>query len=149
MYIYYRPVPQVLWLQGRNYNDSMCQEISKCHNLRALALNHLENITPYGLKFIASLTNLEMLQLLHADNISPPCFTEFFMNDNMRNLTHVNLFGTGADDTQVEKTIRKNCPNIREISFRINGFRKETIYIYFGIALTGLECENCKSHFSI
>jgi hypothetical protein len=25
---------EVLWLQGRNYNDSMCQELSKCSRCR-------------------------------------------------------------------------------------------------------------------
>ena len=124
---------EVLWLQGRNYNDSMCQEISKCHKLRELGLSHVENITPFGLKFIGSLTKLEKLLLFHANNISPICFADFFSNKNLRNLNYVNLSGCKGADDQVKRIIRRNCPRIRDIIFEVRGFRKEAAYIDFGI----------------
>ena len=98
---------EVLWLQGRNYNDSMCQEISKCQKLRELGLNHVESITPYGLKHISSLTKLEKLLLFHANNISPICFIDFFSNKNLRNLNYVNLSGCKGADDQVKRIIRR------------------------------------------
>jgi hypothetical protein len=42
----------------------MCQELSKCSRLKELGLIHVENITPFGLKFIGSLENLEKLLLV-------------------------------------------------------------------------------------
>ncbi len=109
----------MLWLQGRNYNDSMCQEISKCRRLRELGLNHVENITPFGLKFIQRLPRLEKLLLFHAHHISPLCFEQFFSSENLRNLSYVNLSGCKGADRTVERTIRKNCPRIRDIIFQV------------------------------
>ena len=124
---------EVLWLQGRNYNDSMCQEISKCKRLRELGLQHVENITPYGLKFISSLPRLEKLLLFHANNISSRCFTDFFCNQNLRNLNYVNLSGCKGADQKVENTIRKNCPKIRNIIYQVHNVSREAAYIDFGI----------------
>ncbi len=123
---------EVLWLQGRNYNDSMCQEISKCRRLRELGLNHVENITPFGLKFIGSLPRLEKLLLFHANNIAPKCFEAFFRNENLRNLSYVNLSDCKGADRSVEAAIRQNCPRIRDIIFQVHCAR-ETAYIDFGI----------------
>lgn len=122
---------EVLWLQGRNYNDSMCQEISKCHKLRELGLNHVENITPFGLKFIGSLTKLEKLLLFNAHNIQPECFVDFFANKNLRNLNYVNLSGCKGANKQVETTIRKNCPRVREVI--LDSTSREAAYVHFGI----------------
>ena len=124
---------EVLWLQGRNYNDSMCQEISRCTRLRELGLNHVENITPFGLKFIGSLTRLEKLLLFHANGISPIVFAEFFRTKNLSNLSYINLSGCKGADTYVEAVIRQHCPRIREIIFEVQGLRKEPAYIDFGI----------------
>lgn len=124
---------EVLWLQGRNYNDSMCQEISKCQKLRELGLNHVENITPFGLKYIGSLKKLEKLLLFHATNISPLCFAEFFKTNQFHNLSYVNLSGCRGVDAQVKTVIRAHCPRIREVIFEVQGIRKEPTYIDFDI----------------
>ena len=110
----------------------MCKEISKCHKLKELGLNHVENITPFGLKFIGTLPKLEKLLLFHANNISSTCFAEFFGSENLRNLNYVNLSGCKGADKKVECTIRKNCPKIRNIIFQVQGAR-ETAYIDFEI----------------
>lgn len=125
---------EVLWLQGRNYNDSMCQEISKCHRLRELGLNHVENITPFGLKFLGWLPNLEKLLLFHANNITPLCFANFFenYNENLNHLSYVNLSGCKGADQTVERAIRRNCPKVRKIIFQEHS-TPETAYADFGI----------------
>ena len=123
---------QVLWLQGRNYNDSMLQEISKCKRLRELGLNHVENITPLGLKHVGSLPRLEKLLLFHANNITTPCFEEFFSGENLRNLNYVNLSGCKGATPEVEKAIRRNCPHVRKVIFQVSCLR-ETAYIDFDI----------------
>ncbi len=146
----------------------MCQEISKCRRLRELGLNHVENITPFGLKFIQRLPRLEKLLLFHAHHISPLCFEQFFSSENLRNLvsdlipkwakmtsapsldkhhlksirtkysalcilqSYVNLSGCKGADRSLERTIRKNCPRIRDIIFHVHSAR-ETAYIDFGI----------------
>jgi hypothetical protein len=124
---------EVLWLEGRNYNDSMCQEISKCQKLRMLGLKHGENITPFGLKFIGRLGGLEKLLLFHANNISSRCFADFFGNKNLYNLDYINLSGCKGADKQVEKVIRANCPRVREVILDSNS-SKNSAYIHFGIS---------------
>ena len=124
---------EVLWLEGRNYNDSMIQEISKCHRLRKLGLNHVENITPFGLKFIGRLSGLEKLLLFHANNITPRCFADFFGNKNLKNLNYVNLSGCKGADKTVEKAVRSSCPKVREVILDSSS-SKSSAYVHFGIA---------------
>jgi hypothetical protein len=49
----------------------------------------VENITPFGLKFLGSLGKLEKLLLFYANNIEPSVFREFFASGSMRNLVPV------------------------------------------------------------
>ena len=58
-----------LWLQGRNYSDAICREISKCQKLRLLGMSRTENITAVGLQAIANLPNLEKLVLFRSNRI--------------------------------------------------------------------------------
>ena len=138
---------EVLWLQGRNYNDSMCQELSKCSRLRELGLIHVENITPFGLKFIGSLAKLEKLLLFYASNIDPNVFREFFASGSMRNLLYVNLSGCRGVDVSVESSIRKHCPKIKEVILRKRVVRRDAACIEFGLfdknvrVYTTLVCE--------
>ncbi len=110
----------------------MCQEIARCRHLRELGLSHVENITPFGLNFIQRLPRLEKLLLFHAHRIGPPAFERFFASENLKNLSYVNLNGCKGASRDVEKTIRRNCPRIREIIFRVQSCR-ETAYVDFGI----------------
>ena len=54
-----------LWLGGTNYNDALCQEISKCIRLRNLCLRQAQNITEIGIKSLGKLNTLEKLMLFN------------------------------------------------------------------------------------
>lgn len=127
------PTLEVLWLQGRNYNDSMCREISKCGRLRELGLSHVENITPFGLKFLGSLKRLEKLLLFHANNISSKSFRDFFAQAKLTRLSYVNLSGCKGIDVSVEAAVRKACPRVREIIVDRRVIRREAAYVDFGL----------------
>ncbi len=93
----------------------------------------MENITPFGLKFIGRLTSLEKLLLFHANNISSRCFCDFFANKNLRNLNYVNLSGCNGADKMVERAIRSNCPLAKEVIIDANS-SKSSAYVHFGIS---------------
>ena len=104
---------EVLWLQGRNYNDSMCQELSKCSRLRELGLIHVENITPFGLKFLGSLAKLEKLLLFYANNIDPNVFRYL--------VSSVTRFGEISPLWQNLKPTLANILETEEILITLNG----------------------------
>ena len=124
---------QVLWLQGRNYNDAMCHEISQCRRLRKLGLSHAENITPIGLQSLAKLTNLEKLLLYHANNISSKDFRDFFNSAKLTKITYVNLSGCKNINVSVEAIVRKSCPRVRRVIVGRRPIRLEEAYIDFGL----------------
>ena len=124
---------QVLWLQGRNYNDAMCHEISQCRRLRKLGLSHAENITHFGLQSLAKLTNLEKLLLYHANHISSKDFRDFFNSAKLTKITYVNLSGCKNINVSVEAIVRKSCPRVRRVIVGRRPIRLEEAYIHFGL----------------
>ena len=125
---------EVLWLQGRNYNDAMCQDISKCSRLRNLCLRHAQNISPIGIKALGRLTKIEKLLLFNTSNLSATGLNCFFAsNFECRfkpSLRYLNLSGGSIaqsyndgkagfqvnDEKQILKEIiYSNCPNIEYV----------------------------------
>ena len=122
----------VLWLQGRNYNDIMCREMSQCRNLKELGLNHAENITKSGLSYIGLLNQLEKLLLMNANNLSQSDFRDFFINNDLSKLKYLNLSRhPRIIDSKMEEIIRDNCPVIKEIISEVTSIRRDITFINF------------------
>ena len=128
------PNLEVLWLQGRNYNDAMCQDISKCKRLRNLGLRDAQNITSMGLKALGKLENIEKLLLFNTSKLSASALNCFFASSHecafQQSLKYLNLSGSKTAFAQsvhnlrefgndrnliLKKTIQGNCPNIQYI----------------------------------
>ena len=125
---------EVLWLQGRNYNDAMCQDISKCTQLRNLCLRHAQNITPIGLKALGRLTKIEKLLLFNTSKLSASGINCFFSSSFecgfLQSLKYLNLSGSkdtvslsynNQDEFDYDEgrvlngIIKANCPNIEHV----------------------------------
>ena len=125
---------EVLWLQGRNYNDAMCQDLSKCSRLRNLCLRHAQNITPIGLKALGRLAKMEKLLLFNTAKLSFPGLNCFFASNFecqfKQSLRYLNLSGGSVaqsyniqesgfivnDKKQILKEIiYSNCPNVQYV----------------------------------
>ena len=128
------PNLEVLWLQGRNYNDAMCQDISKCNRLKNLCLRHAQNITSAGLKALGRLQKIEKLLLFNTSKLSVSELSHFLSSGDecafQQSLKYLNLSGSKYIFSQptnkqhecdnrekyiMEGTIRTNCPNIEHV----------------------------------
>ena len=142
---------EVLWLQGRNYNDAMCQDISKCYRLRNLCLRHAQNISPFGIKALGRLTRIEKLLLFNTSNLSSAALNCFFASNFecrfKQSLRYLNISGGSIaqsfndqesenhvdDEKQILKQlIYSKCPNIEYVVIE-----KELVSIV--ISLTSFE----------
>ena len=125
---------EVLWFQGRNYNDAICQDISKCSRLRNLCLRQAQNITSIGIKALGRLPKIEKLLLFNTSKLSSSWLNGFFASNLecgfQQTLKYLNLSGTKIvfaqpnksepglviDDKQILKdVICANCPNIEYV----------------------------------
>lgn len=125
---------EVLWLQGRNYNDAICQDISKCSRLRNLCIRQAQNISSIGIKALGRLTKIEKLLLFNTSKLSSSWLNCFFASNLecrfQQTLKYLNLSGTKIvfsqpntnepgfvnDDKQILKdVICANCPNIEYV----------------------------------
>merc|ERR1712223_1695019 len=116
---------EVLWLQGRNYNDAMCQDLSKCSRLRNLCLRRAQKITPIGLKALGRLVKMEKLFLFNTAKLSFPGLNCFFASNFecqfKQSLRYLNLSGGSVAQSY----------NIQESGFIVNDKKqilKEIIY---------------------
>lgn len=120
-----------LWLGGTNYNDALCQEISKCIRLRNLCLRQAQNITEIGIKSLGKLNTLEKLMLFNISKLSESSLKFFVMSESdcgfKQSLRYMNLSGAKFyklgrnnhhdDIDEHDKLILRNtiiacCPNV-------------------------------------
>lgn len=110
-----------LCIYGDTLNDEILMVLAKCKRLTTLHIMTCKNLFDSSLIHLSNLTNLQSIKLRHG-YFSTSALYQFFSKENFHHLKFLSLSRCSHVTMEIAKLIKKNAPNLTELSFYLCPF---------------------------